>query len=126
LAATLAAAAVRGDDLAILRLCAANPGLDVNVRDHQGVTPLGRAASCGQAKCVDALLQAHADIGCRSNHGSTMLHFASVNGNVRTAEVLIEASTQQRGRTGLDDANFAGDCPLHTAALFGQADVVKL
>lgn len=66
-------------------------GADVNARNHNGETPLYRAAYNGQAVFVDVLMQAGADINARFEHEKTVLHCAASRGQASVIPALIGA-----------------------------------
>jgi ankyrin repeat protein len=97
-------------------------GLDVNVTNDDGVTPLMNAARCGNHELVRLLLESGADIHRQSSRGLTALHVAlgtmGPEGNgfledrhLKTTQVLLEAGANPMFRS------FAGNTPLHTLAL---------
>ena len=63
------------------------PGLDVNVRDQLGLTPVYDAASWGYSDIVRLLVRAGADPDIPSNDGSTPAHVAASYGYAHTIEV---------------------------------------
>jgi ankyrin repeat protein len=52
--------------------------------------------------------------------GNTLLHGAAMSGDVREAELLLEAGARP------DIANREGRTPLHVAALFGHRKLYRL
>ena len=65
------------------------PGLDVNVRDQLGLTPIYDAASWGYSDIVRLLVRAGADPNIPSNDGSTPTHVAASYGYAHTIEVVF-------------------------------------
>ena len=90
-------------------------GLDINVKDNHGFTPLSRASQKGfkNAGVARLLLDHGADPNVRtrrSGRGSTPLHLAVEDGEVEIARLLlergasVEAQDEQR-RTPVDVAS---------------------
>ncbi|XP_025899890.1 SMC5-SMC6 complex localization factor protein 1 isoform X2 [Nothoprocta perdicaria] len=67
-----------------------SPGIDVNVKDHGGWTPLHEACSHGSAACVRELLRRcpRLDLLCRAR-GLTPLHDALANGHLDIGRMLL-------------------------------------
>jgi hypothetical protein len=83
----LANAARYGFDQAIQMLLEA-PGIDVDLRDGQGMTPLMTAASGGCDRCVVLLLEAGASTTLEDAEGKTAAAIAEANGFLATASIL--------------------------------------
>ncbi|XP_057979333.1 protein VAPYRIN-like [Malania oleifera] len=82
-------------------------------KDKEGRTALHVAASRGNARCVELLIGAGADMDARSNDGRTALYIAAANGNRRTVEILVGMGADptnpvDRGRSPLDIAREKG------------------
>jgi ankyrin repeat protein len=88
---TIHHAARRGDATAVE--AALGSGIDVDVRDDDGETPLHwAAASSGTEGVVELLLRHGADADARSRaYGRTPLHSAAQFGNADAARVLLSA-----------------------------------
>ena len=98
-------------------------GLDLDVSNESGVTPLMAAARCGNCELVDLLLKAGADFRRQDASGLSALHHATLGGLherstdflddrvLKSIKLLIEAGANPRMKT------FIGQTPLHTLAL---------
>ncbi|MDD9899978.1 MAG: ankyrin repeat domain-containing protein [Alphaproteobacteria bacterium] len=54
-------------------------GADVNVRDHDGWTPLHFAVRDSRTSLIHALIKAGADVNAKDQNGMTPLHIAAYN-----------------------------------------------
>lgn len=112
--------AARRGDIAAVRALAAQ-GIDVNVSQGDGVTPLHLAAERGDAAMVSVLLAAGASVDPHTRVGDyTPLHLAARSGaaDVVAALVAAKAGVQQATST-------SGVQPLHLAAGAGSAEAIK-
>lgn len=81
-------------------------GLDINVPDYYGATPLYRQATMGR-ETVKLLLELGADIEKSNTYGNTPLHMAAEFFHPKTVALLLEKgasvhSKNDRGQTPLD------------------------
>ncbi len=83
---TIHEAAERGDTEAVEQYL--QSGVDVNVKDDFGQTPLHMAAYEGHTETARLLLENGADVNARDDFGFTPLHEAAVH--TKTAELLRE------------------------------------
>jgi FOG: Ankyrin repeat len=65
-------------------------GVDPNVRERHGVTPLHYAARNGHLDVVEFLLEHGADPNVQDNDGKTPLHYATTHCNFAEASVLLD------------------------------------
>jgi ankyrin repeat protein len=65
-------------------------GADINIRDSNGDTALGIAASWGFIDIVEYLLKNGALLSLANDYYMTPLHLASVNGNVPMVQLLLK------------------------------------
>lgn len=72
-----------------------SPGLDVNVRDENGNTPLIEAARAGHDEVVQALLVGGADAKVKNRQGKTALMYASEGGHTETTRLLRQAGAME-------------------------------
>ena len=110
-------AAIRaGDHAAAARLV---DKTRVNARDHEGVTPLMHAATLGDARMVQLLLDAGADVNLSSGAGATALMRAA--GDQEKARLLLASGAEVNARSEM------GRTPLLIAATFaGNVESVRL
>ena len=81
-------------------LSCGSPHLALQHRNHEGHTPLSLAAVKGHEACCAALLRAGSsacEVVCGVQE-STPLHQACIHGHVGTAQLLLDAGAQVRGR----------------------------
>ena len=64
-------------------------GVDVNVKDKYGDTPLHEAARYGHEEIVELLIAKGADVNAKQKYGETPLHNAAHGGHKEIAELLI-------------------------------------
>ncbi|KAJ7335768.1 hypothetical protein JRQ81_013709 [Phrynocephalus forsythii] len=85
------------------------PGIDINVKDHAGWTPLHEACNHGSTVCVREILQHCPEVNLFSQvDGVTPLHDALTNGHIEIAELLL----QYGGPLLLHQRNSYGHLPL--------------
>jgi uncharacterized protein len=94
-------------------------GVDVNIRDELGQTPMVVAALAGQGGVAWVLLRHGADIKARTDKGMTALHAAAYAGDMEILSLLLD-----NGASVNDQENFAHITPLHAAAEENHPQVV--
>lgn len=128
-------------------------GANVELKTKGGNSPLMTAAGEGNAEAVQALLKAGANPN-RFSGGMTALYFAACGGHADTLKVLLEAGADpkagdpmfsamdvasseghkevvnlllqhSKGAKKSEKKNDADDAALSSAALMGQADIVR-
>ncbi|KAJ7582146.1 ankyrin repeat-containing domain protein [Mycena floridula] len=116
------AVAARVGSVEFVTLLLRLPGLNPNVSDDDGCTPLHNAAGRGHVEVV-ALLMQHADIDVNSadKQGETPLHQASSNGHQKTVELLLGHPEIQPNLP-----NCYGVLPWMEAAQEGHQSIVEL
>ena len=82
-------------------------GVEVDVKDKDGVTPLMRACQRGNVSFVRMLLDGGAEHGAQDLHKWTPLHYACFHGYTKCVNALIEDGVKLKlkdedGNTGLD------------------------
>ena len=87
-------------------------GVDVNVKNKNGQTPLHRSVSYDCREIINLLVANGADVNEKAKYGGTPLMYAASNGNKEIAELLIAAGAEVnandgRGSTPLDNAIYA-------------------
>eukprot|EP00929_Paragymnodinium_shiwhaense_P083352 TRINITY_DN44375_c0_g2_i1.p1 TRINITY_DN44375_c0_g2~~TRINITY_DN44375_c0_g2_i1.p1 ORF type:complete len:800 (-),score=124.10 TRINITY_DN44375_c0_g2_i1:238-2637(-) len=96
------------------------PPVDVNSKSLHGRTALHIAASVGEPACVEALLDAGANIHQRTDYGNTVLHIACQRGHLDVVSLLLAWGAE----LCCDAAD--GNLPIHLAASGGHKGVVKM
>ncbi|MBP7829266.1 MAG: ankyrin repeat domain-containing protein [Kiritimatiellae bacterium] len=95
-------------------------GVDVNLRDLQGATPLHVAAELGREAAADLLIAWGADVNAQDAHGRTPMHLAASAGQAGIERLLIAASAN----VNANDAE--GLTPVLTAHLQNRKEVFDL
>lgn len=113
-------AAETGDKVQFKKLLK-EKGLNLNLKDEEGMTPLMSAALGGQVDLVKQLLQKKVDLEVTNSAGDTALAVAVTNDQIETAKVLINAGANV-------DLVVAGDeeDTLLTRAVTSDLHLVKL
>lgn len=95
--------------------------VDINITNHDGQTPLFRAAYDGNEKAVLQLIEKGADVNLADIHGNTPLHVASEKGYVTVVQALIKANAN------LHQLSENGFSALYAAVQYNHhSDVVSL
>ncbi|XP_066237941.1 SMC5-SMC6 complex localization factor protein 1 isoform X2 [Saccopteryx leptura] len=85
------------------------PGVDINVKDNAGWTPLHEACNYGSTVCVQEILQRCPEVDLLTQvDGVTPLHDALSNGHVEIGKLLL----QRGGPVLLQQRNSQGELPL--------------
>ncbi|XP_073090045.1 SMC5-SMC6 complex localization factor protein 1 isoform X3 [Manis javanica] len=89
------------------------PGIDINVKDNAGWTPLHEACNYGNTVCVQEILQRCPEVDLLTQvDGVTPLHDALSNGHVEIGKLLV----QHGGPVLLEQKNSKGELPLDYVA----------
>lgn len=92
-----------------LILLLSTPGIDINVKDNAGWTPLHEACNYGNTVCVQEILQRCPEVDLLTQvDGVTPLHDALSNGHVEIGKLLL----QHGGPVLLQQRNSKGELPL--------------
>ena len=97
-------------------------GVDVNVNDKYGNTPLYWASMCGYTEVVKLLLAHGADVNVKDNDGSTPLYWASSRGHTEIVKLLLAHGAD----VNVNVNDKYGNTPLFCASYEGHAEIVKL
>ncbi|MFP3014819.1 MAG: ankyrin repeat domain-containing protein [Wolbachia sp.] len=97
-----------------------NGGVNVNVRDQNGMTPLHYAAKKHNEDIANALIKVGADVNAKDQDGRTPLHWAAIERNEGVANALIKAGADVNAK---DDY---GRIPLHWAVNAGSIEVTQI
>lgn len=100
-------------------------GVDPNVKNAPGNTPLIVSASVGDTQSVQALLAYRADVNASNNDGNTALIYAARYNHPETVLALLAPLTMQY-KADVNMQNKRGETALYWAALKGYAPVVKI
>jgi ankyrin repeat protein len=112
------AKAIRDGDLKAVR-AQLDAGVEVNVRDADGNTPLLLAAVYAGPECVELLLKKGADVNAVNKRGVTPLHRAATS--YEKAKLLIDAGVNVKAKSAF------GKTAIVIAALkYGNSKAVKL
>ncbi|XP_060057160.1 SMC5-SMC6 complex localization factor protein 1 isoform X2 [Erinaceus europaeus] len=85
------------------------PGIDINVKDNAGWTPLHEACNYGNTVCVQEILQRCPEVDLLTQvDGVTPLHDALSNGHVEIGKLLLQCG----GPVLLQQRNAKGELPL--------------
>ncbi len=69
-------------------------GIDVNMKDEDGWTPLMYAAANNDTKIAQVLLKAGANVEARDKDGRTALIYAAAKNNIEVTKILLEAGAK--------------------------------
>ena len=94
-------------------------GLDVNIQDSYGATPLQVAARNGHEPVVRLLLENEADISTENKKGETALYWAARNGHKTIVGLLLE------GGAVVSTKDNEGWNALDWAVLEGNSEIVR-
>lgn len=111
-----AAARNKTDDVKAMLIAGRSP----DAADADGQTPLGYAASLGNAEMAQLLLRYNAPVDRRDQFGNTPLHWAAERGSVDIMRMLVAA------KATIDVQNQQGITPLMMAASHNQVPAVRL
>lgn len=142
---------VKNDNLKAVEIYITN-GMDVNIKDNSGWSPLHYAADRGNNNVVRLLIESRADVNIKSNEGKTPLHIAVQKNKVEIIKLLLKKGaninlSDRLGKTPLhlslwnqkagltillikNGANvnakdISGQTPLHISSLNGYLGVTK-
>ena len=111
-------ATAEGNIKAVIRHLA--NGVDVNVKNDFGFTPLLKVAQFGRRVVAELLIAKGADVSVKDKFGRTPLHCAVDEGQTEVAELLIAAGADVNGRDNGDRT------PLDFAVMKKQNEIAEL
>lgn len=94
--------------------------LDVNARKADGTTALHEAVRNDDARAVDQLIRAGANVKAATRYGITPLYLAAVNGNAAIIEKLLKAGADVNATANEDET------ALMTAARTGKVEAARV
>jgi len=110
---------IRGD-LEFLKTIVSE-GVDVEIEDYWGRTPLIYASGYGHLEIVKYLIEKHnANVEAKNNCGENPLIYASLNGPLEIVKYLIEECN-----ANVETKNKFGNTPLIYASIYGHLEIVK-
>ncbi|RYP68710.1 hypothetical protein DL771_006511 [Monosporascus sp. 5C6A] len=95
-------------------------GTNIEADDHDGRTPLHRAAEMGREADVRALVHLGADKDAKDRYGKTPLYIAAENGHKAIVRTLVELETDKEAK------NRYMKTLLHLAAKTGHEAVIRI
>ena len=104
-------AAMNGD-LAEVKRLVIDCGVDPNIQDFNGWTPLHHAAQSGHLNVVKLLLEHGANPNIQNNNGNTPLHLAARRDYCVIVRLLLEhgADPTIRNNNGITPLDYGSDC----------------
>jgi ankyrin repeat protein len=96
-------------------------GLDLHVRDNEGIMPIHCAASTSEINTWK-FIQAGADVQAKTNDGSNPLHFAARAAQTNIIALLCKIYREKSW--DIDEKDEDGRSPLHYAACSGNSESV--
>lgn len=99
-------------------------GIDPNIKNEKGNTPLIISASLGDLPSVKTLLAYRADLNAANNDGNTPLIYAARYNHPKVIKELLRPQTMQPP-VDLNYQNKNGETALYWAASKGYTEVVK-
>lgn len=95
-------------------------GVNLNYRDHYGLTALHAAAFKGHKNVALMLSEVGLDLECEDDEGNVPLHMAVESGDIETVRVFVDKGVN------LNAMNKRGVTPLYMARVWGYEDVCQL
>lgn len=100
--------------------------LQIAYTDFEGKSALHLAALAGQQNALLLLLYKGIDANLQEKNGNTALHLTCMTGNENCAKALLYYAEHQGPSLKIDCQNNMGDSPIHLAAQYGHANIVKI
>jgi ankyrin repeat protein len=109
-------ATTKGDAPSVQSLLCA--GADLSLIDHFGGTVLASAASAGNVRILESIIQRKVNIRSTNSRGDTALHYASRHqSSLRVVEILLKAGSDVNCR------NHVGNTPITGAAITNKHEI---
>jgi ankyrin repeat protein len=93
-------------------------GLDPNIKDDKGSTPLHGAAFAGTQRHFRALVARGADLNALDRNGLTVFHHAMLN--TRSNEQMFDRGALADVGVTVNTRDMSGNAPIHFAAQYGS------
>jgi ankyrin repeat protein len=113
--------AINQKDDAMIAILLDSRGIDLSVQDHNGDTPLHRAAYYGSEAIALRLLESGVGVSTENLAGSIALHAAAASGLVNVVRRMLERETLDPNHQ-----NKKGITPLHLAFKHNQHYVARI
>lgn len=94
-------------------------GIDVNIKDEEGKTPIYYATKKGKFKAIKYLYEHGADLKTQDDKGDTLMHIAARKGKVHIIQWLLDKDVP------VDSRNFEGKTPVNGAAQKGKLSIIE-
>ena len=122
----IAARSDHAENLKVLLEVYVRIGLDINIKDDDGWTPLYGAAPYDSNNLIRAILEVKGvDLREQIPSGETPLYRACYYGNIVGVELML-AKAKELGYNIIDITNNDGWTPLHTACAEGELETVRV
>lgn len=95
-------------------------GIDLEIKNSGGWTPLIIASAGGKLKAVIELINAGANVNASDPQGLTALHWAAFKGYPRLTELLVDKGADVNAKSNLELT------PLSQAVTSGHAEIVSI
>ena len=95
-------------------------GVQLDARDHHGVTPLHLAAELGHLEIFKVICNSVNEQSPSNAFGHTPLHTAAISGHLEICKFIIENNGD------LNKTGNAGERPIHLAAEYGHLEILRL
>jgi len=116
-------AAATGGSMALTEILLAD-GVNINVRDEEGFTPLLTAVECNHKELSDYLILKGADLKAKSNDGRDLFEVACRAGNIALAKKLLDDGHASKRRPSfLSNVALSGHVESVEYLLTDKADV---
>jgi len=107
-------------------------GVDINIRDKYGSTPLHTAVACGNGSIVNLLIERGADVNAGNDAGDTPLHTAvqRMFNSPASPDIVYKNIIETLIGKGanINAKNAAGDTPLHLvcSGMIGTEGIITM